>query len=143
MIYRPFSGYGSDQDYNYPFTGIIDRAIKNKNKNLFNVWGSGLQMRDFIHINDCIRGVITTIDKINDSSAINLSTGRLTSFYELAKMICNEIGYDPEITGTSSKPEGVFARGGSTELQNKLGFYYEIELIDGVKRAVKDHVIGK
>ena len=80
VVYRPFSGYGSDQDYNYPFTGIIDRAIKNKNKNLFNVWGSGLQMRDFIHIDDCIRGVITTIDKINDSSAINLSTGRLTSF---------------------------------------------------------------
>ena len=38
-------------------------------------------MRDFIHIDDCVRGVITTIDKINDSSAINLCTGKLTSFY--------------------------------------------------------------
>ena len=49
-IFRPFSGYGSDQDLNYPFPSIIKRAIGHDNKKKFIVWGSGHQMRDFIHI---------------------------------------------------------------------------------------------
>jgi nucleoside-diphosphate-sugar epimerase len=50
-VFRPFSGYGSDQDLNYPFPSIIKRAmlIMNLKKN-FVVWGTGLQMRDFVFI---------------------------------------------------------------------------------------------
>ena len=43
-------------------------------------------MRDFIHIDDCVSGVLTTMDKIDDGDAINLSSGIYTSFIELAGM---------------------------------------------------------
>lgn len=43
------------------------------------VWGTGTPMRDFIHIEDCVGGVMTTIDQIDDGGAVNLSTGILTS----------------------------------------------------------------
>ena len=39
-------------------------------------------MRDFIHIDDYVEGVIRTMDKINDGGAINLSTGKYTSFID-------------------------------------------------------------
>ncbi len=137
VCYRPFSGYGEDQDLNYPFPSICKRILSNVNNKLIHVWGSGHQSRDFIYIDDCIDGVIKTMDKIDDGSALNLSTGKLTSFFEFAKITANILGFDPKIEGTSNKPEGVFARGGDTTKQNKLGFQYSLKFEDGIKKGLK------
>jgi nucleoside-diphosphate-sugar epimerase len=135
VCYRPFSGYGEDQDLNYPFPSICNRILKNKDKKLIKVWGSGNQMRDFIYIDDCIEGVFQTMDKINDGSALNLSTGIFTSFIEFTKQACNILGYNPDVEGVSNKPEGVFARGGDTTKQKKFGFYSKVKLEDGIKKT--------
>ena len=137
VCYRPFSGYGEDQDLNYPFPSICKRILSNVNNKLIQVWGSGHQSRDFIYIDDCIDGVMKTMDKIDDGSALNLSTGKLTSFFEFAKITANILGFDPKIEGTSNKPEGVFARGGDTTKQNKLGFQYSLKFEDGIKKGLK------
>jgi GDP-L-fucose synthase len=136
VVYRPFSGYGEDQDMTYPFPSICKRVLDNYGADSIMVWGSGLQMRDFIHIEDCVDGVLETMDKIDNGDAINLSTGRLTSFKQLAGLIANEAGYDPEISTMSDKPEGVFARGGDTAKQKELGFVHSITLRDGIRRAL-------
>ena len=44
VCYRPFSGYGEDQDLSYPFPSICKRVIENKNSKIINVWGAGYQM---------------------------------------------------------------------------------------------------
>jgi len=137
VVYRPFSGYGEDQDLTYPFPSICKRAIDNIGKDVLTVWGTGRQMRDFIHIDDCVAGVIQTMDKIHNGDALNLSTGIFTSFITFAKMVANNLGYSPDIQGTSSKPEGVFARAGDTEKQKSLGFTAKISLNDGIIRALK------
>ena len=136
ICYRPFSGYGEDQDLNYPFPSICKRILENKNSELINVWGSGNQSRDFIYIDDCMDGIYKTMDKIDDGSAVNLSTGKLTSFIEFAKKACNILGFNPKVEGTESKPEGVFARGGDVTKQNYLGFKYTTEFDVGIKKAI-------
>lgn len=137
VAYRPFSGYGEDQDMTYPFPSICKRAIESKGQKLLTVWGTGDQMRDFIHISDCVEGVLKTMDKIDNGDAINLSTGIFTTFKQFAAMAAEVCGYKPEIKGTSDKPEGVFARAGDTALQKKLDFTYSINFKDGIKRAVQ------
>ena len=134
--YRPFSGYGKDQDSNYPFPSICQRVMNNLNKKKIEVWGSGDQERDFIHIEDCVLGVTSTMDLINDGSAMNLSTGKLTNFKQFTKIAANILGFDPEVSGLSDKPEGVFSRGGDTELQKKMGFINKIKFEDGIKDAL-------
>lgn len=136
VCYRPFSGYGEDQDDSYPFPSVCKRAIAHKGASSLTVWGSGLQMRDFIHIEDCVTGVLATMDKIDDGDALNLSTGRLTSFTEFAGIAAHQLGYTPEIKGTSNTPEGVFARGGDTEKQRAMGFVPSISFEEGVARAL-------
>ncbi|MFO1434309.1 MAG: NAD-dependent epimerase/dehydratase family protein [Candidatus Competibacteraceae bacterium] len=137
VTYRPFSGYGEDQDMAYPFPSICKRVIENYGApNLF-VWGTGDQMRDFIHISDCVQGVLSTMHKIDDGSALNLSTGILTSFKSFAKMAAYIAGYTTEVIGTSDKPEGVFARGGDTYKQKVMGFEYTIPFEEGIRRALK------
>lgn len=137
VVYRPFSGYGEDQDLTYPFPSICKRTLENKGKPELTVWGTGLQMRDFIHISDCVRGVLLTMDKIDDGSALNLSTGRLCSFIEFAGIAAKLSGYSPVIKGTSDKPEGVFARGGDTAKQHAYGFKHSIAFEDGIQKALQ------
>lgn len=136
VSYRPFSGYGEDQDETYPFPSICQRVLANFGAEVIKVWGRGTQMRDFIHIEDCVDGVLATMDKVDDGDAINLSTGVLTSFIEFTALAARLCGFSPRVEGTSDKPEGVFARGGDTRKQRALGFVHKIEFADGIRRAL-------
>lgn len=135
--YRPFSGYGPDQSLDYPFSSICLRAAEKKDDNKFEVWGSGLQSRDFIHIDDIVSAVLSTYKKVTDASAVNLCSGVLTTFLDLARMACSAAGYHPEIRGNSNLPEGVFSRVGDPELLNSLGWKPRINLEDGVQEGVE------
>ncbi len=132
--YRPFSGYGPDQDSSYPFRAICERAVNKEtnDRGEFFVWGSGLQARDFVHISDVVDCVLSTYPKIRDGSALNISSGKLTSFKDLARLACDLVGWNPSIVGLSDKPEGVFSRGGDTALQESLGFVPKVSLSTGV-----------
>lgn len=137
ICYRPFSGYGEDQDLNYPFPSICNRILKKKDKGTIYVWGSGHQSRDFIYIEDCIEGIHKTMDLINDGSAVNLSTGKLTTFIDFAKYTCEILGINPKVQGTETKPEGVFARGGDITKQKSLGFEYKLEFKEGIRKSLE------
>jgi GDP-L-fucose synthase len=137
IVYRPFSGYGEDQDDTYPFPSICKRVMANKGKPVITVWGTGKQMRDFIHVDDCVEAILRTIDKIDNAEAVNLATGLYTSFIDFAGIAAEILGFKPEVKGTSDKPEGVFARGGDTTKLARLGYKYELKFQDGVAKALK------
>lgn len=108
VIYRPFSGYGEDQDFSYPFPSVVRRA--NRRESPIVVWGSGQQLRDFIHIDDVVRAVWDSAWRMAPGEALNLGTGVGTTFRDLAALSCRVVGHVAEITNDPTKPEGVFAR---------------------------------
>lgn len=136
VVYRPFSGYGPDQDLTYPFPSICKRAIENKGVDLFKVWGTGLQSRDFIHIEDCVTGILKTMDSIDNGEALNLSTGIPTTFINFAKIATSIIGYEPEIVGDETKPTGVQSRVGDTNKQKLFGFKAQISIEQGIEECI-------
>jgi GDP-L-fucose synthase len=108
LIYRPFSGYGEDQDFTYPFPSVIRRVGRRESPIV--IWGSGEQFRDFIYIDDVVEAVFASYDKLRPGEALNLGTGVGTSFRQLAELACKVIGHEAEVVNDASKPEGVFAR---------------------------------
>ena len=52
----------------------------------------------------------------------------------MAAEIC---GFNPEVYGTSDKPEGVFARAGDPAKLKSLGFEPRIDFRSGVEAALK------
>ena len=136
VIYRPFSGYGKDQDLSYPFPSICRRVLEYKNSPSIVVWGTGNQIRDFIYIEDCVDGVFKTMDVMHEADALNLSTGIATSMKELASTAAKLCGWDPDIVGNTARPEGVFARVGDTSKQKLFGFTPKITLKEGLTEAL-------
>ena len=84
---RCFNIYGlgqrADSQYAAVIPKFIEAVIKNKSLELY---GGGIQTRDFIHVNDVIRGYI----KASQSSycgTLNIGTGKDISIKELAEHI--------------------------------------------------------
>lgn len=132
-IFRPFSGYGTDQDLSYPFPSFIKRGLTKSDP--FQIWGDGEQVRDFIHIRDIVDAVDKAI-KEDIKGPVNLGCGRETSFNELAQMVFNIVGYHPQIKHIPSAPTGVMYRVADTE---KMFQFYtpKITLEQGIEMALK------
>ncbi len=132
VIYRPFSGYGEDQSFDYPFPSIIRRVVNRENP--ITIWGSGDQCRDFIHIDDIVEAVMQTKDVLKPGEVLNLGTGVPTSFNSLAHMAGIERGRLIEIKNDTTKPEGVFYRVADTY---KLDQFYKpkVSLEEGIRRV--------
>ena len=119
VCYRPFSGYGEDQDFTYPFPSVV-RRVGNRESPLV-VWGSGEQTRDFIYIEDVVDAVLATLDKIKPGEALNPCARASVSFRQLAERACRTIGHQAELRNDPSKPEGAFARVGDCTENAPLG----------------------
>jgi nucleoside-diphosphate-sugar epimerase len=134
-IFRPFSGYGFDQDLNYPFPSFVKRVI-DKVEN-FEIWGDGTQVRDFIHIDDVVSGTMAFVDR-DIQAPVNLGWGRATSFNELAELFFQISGWRPKngITHLLDKPKGVMYR--CSDNSKMLTVYQpKISLEDGIREALE------
>ncbi|MDQ7818636.1 MAG: NAD-dependent epimerase/dehydratase family protein [Melioribacteraceae bacterium] len=131
---RPFSGYGEDQDLSYPVPAIARRAARKEDP--FEVWGSGKQGRDFVHIDDVMDCMFTAMDKIHDGTAINIGSGKLTSFIDLIKLFSSFASYNPTIKPLIDKPVGVHSRYCDMSfVKERIGWEPKISLEEGMKRV--------
>lgn len=131
---RPFSGYGEDQDLSYPVPAIARRAALKENP--FEVWGTGKQGRDFVHIDDVMDCTLLAMDHITDGSAINIGSGRLTTFLELIEVFTSFADYSPEIKTLLDKPVGVHSRYGKMDyVKERLGWEPKLSLEEGMRRV--------
>lgn len=126
--YRPFSGYGEDQDDVYPFIGILKRVL---NKEIpIKIWSDSV--RDFIYIEDVVTWVMDTYKHITDGSAINLGSGIPTSFSSLAKKMYMIVhGEDVEVEVINNMPKGVYYRVAETVPPFEL-----TSLDEGIRKAL-------
>lgn len=134
VIYRPFGGYGEDQSFDYPFPSIIKRVLDNENPVV--VWGSGEQKRDFIHIDDVVDCVLSTMDKLKPGEPLNIGSGIGTSFKELALRAAHLLGKDITVVNDATKPEGVFYRVSDPYKMQEL-WTPKISLDDGIMRVAR------
>lgn len=132
-IVRPFSGYGEDQDETYPFPALAARARQRANP--FEVWGTGDQIRDWIHISDVIEGSLAAVEQ-DYPDPVNLCTGRGVSIKELAQMMCERVEHDPAWRPLTEAPTGVHARVGDPDNLHKI-YRPKVELEDSVARAMR------
>jgi nucleoside-diphosphate-sugar epimerase len=135
-VFRPFSGYGEDQDLEYPFPSFIKRIVEDDDP--FEIWGDGNQVRDFIHVDDVVAASLRAVE-LGIKGPVNIGWGRPTSFNELAQICFDVAGVKPKrIEHLLGKPVGVDYR--CSDNSRLLTFYRPaISLEDGVRMAL-EHV---
>lgn len=130
-VVRPFSGYGADQSEDYPFPALLRRVMGEENP--VTVWGSGDQVRDWIHISDVVRGALAAVDAGVD--VVNLGTGIGTSMADLLRLMMKATGYQAPILPLRDKPGGVMERVADVSRMHTF-FTPRMDVYSGICEAV-------
>jgi nucleoside-diphosphate-sugar epimerase len=142
LCIRPFSGYGEGQSFDYPIPSIAARALRRENP--LTIWGSGQQTRDFIHVDDIVRitclaaGFGIVPNGTHGYHALNLGSGVATTFYEVAALFAEIVGYEPVIVSDETKPQGVYKRYADIGRQRQVSKEPLISLREGLTRVLAD-----
>jgi nucleoside-diphosphate-sugar epimerase len=131
-VCRPFSGFSEDQGTDYPFPALAARARRREDP--FAIWGTGEQVRDWIHVDDICAAILAIVREGIDGP-VNLGTGRPVSMRQLATMMCAAAGYEPEFKPLPEMPAGVAYR--VADVTRLSEFYHpEVTLEEGILRAL-------
>jgi nucleoside-diphosphate-sugar epimerase len=122
-VFRPFSGFGEDQDLTYPIPSFINRVINRVEE--FEIWGDGTQVRDFIYIDDIVNATMKAVE-LDIQEPINLGSGIPVSFNEVATKLFEISGWSPPngVKHLTHKPVGVMYRCGEC---SKMNEFYQLE----------------
>ena len=93
VVLRLFNTFGYGQTLT-PYVGVITIFIKNILKNkVSKIFGNGKQERDFIHVDDVVKGIILSMEsKKAVGKILNIGTGKTISINKVFKIIKNKIG---------------------------------------------------
>lgn len=132
---RFFNVYGPRQDPKSPYSGVIsifcDRLRK---RQPIDVFGDGLQTRDFIFVEDVVTGLIRAMQRRPAPPCVfNICSGQQTSILELARVIGALCGHKPEVRHLPRRAgEIVHSFGNCSAARRQLGLPAPIDLGRGL-----------
>ena len=140
-IVRPSAVYGRYDNFNpvgsHVIPSLIRRAIAKESP--FVVWGTGEEVRDFLHISDFARGSLLTLEKYAEADAVNIGYGRVVTIKDIVRLVLQATGYDTaQVIFDSTKPTTIpFRMVDISKAERILNFKPEIHLEDGIRDTVK------
>ncbi|MDD5633652.1 MAG: NAD-dependent epimerase/dehydratase family protein [Candidatus Omnitrophica bacterium] len=144
VIVRPTAVYGRHDNFNpktsHVIPALIRRAVEKENP--FVVWGTGDEVRDFLHIKDLARACLLMLEKCPDCDPVNIGYGKVVTVKEIVNAILEAAGHnDRKIVFDSSKPTTIpFRMVDTTKAKRLLGFEPSISLEEGLRDTVEWYV---
>lgn len=145
-IVRPANIYGPHDNFD-PATAMAVPALISRicqGENPLVVWGDGNQIRDFLYVKDCARGMLMAMEKYYECDPLNLGSGVPTTIRELVETIVKHTPHTARLEWDTSRPVGNKIRlMDMTKAQEKLGFYPEYSLDQGIKETIEWYLAHK
>ncbi len=137
-LYGPGDNYHPQNSHVIP--GLIRRAheAKENGAETLSVWGSGTPRREFLNADDCADALVHVMKHYSDAETINIGSGTDMTIADLARMICEVVGFEGELVFDSSKPDGTPRKLMSGAKLQALGWSPNINLKDGLTAAYAD-----
>jgi dTDP-L-rhamnose 4-epimerase len=137
---RFFNVYGPGQALSNPYTGVAaifsSRLLNGQSPLIFE---DGGQSRDFIHVDDLVRGLLLALERDEANyQAINLGTGQARSVLEIAETLAATLGVDRPATIANKYRAGDIRHcyADITKARELLGFAPQIEFAEGIRGLV-------
>lgn len=135
---RYFNIFGNGQTGSY--AGVITKFLNQLNeKKSPIIFGNGLQVRDFIFVEDVAEANFSAMMSKINYGFFNIGTGKTTSILQLAKILIKL--YNLEISPKFSNPlEGDVknSQANIVKSQELLNWKYNIELEEGLKKMISN-----
>jgi len=138
IILRIFNVYGKGQFVEYG--GIITKFLEKINKNKpLEIFGDGLQTRDFISIHDVVNSFNCALSKIENKHGriYNIACGKSITIKDLAKIMISTSGKDLEIIHHPAKISEIkFSQANISLAKKELNFVPKADFNDEIKNLM-------
>ena len=96
------------------------------------VWGTGVPLREFLHVDDFADAAVFLLKDYDDGGILNVGTGTDISIGDAALLIKQVIGYQGDIVYDTTKPDGTPKKLLDCTKLHKLGWKSSIAFKDGL-----------
>ena len=137
-IARPFNTYGPRQN-ELSYAGVIPRTIMRiMNGEQPEIFGDGLQTRDFSYVGDMIEGIIAVFETYSTRGrVVNIASGKEVRIKKIVETIAKCMDYRGDIIHKPSRPGDVMRHRGDISLARDLfGYSPKTGLDEGLKKTV-------
>jgi GDP-L-fucose synthase len=139
-LIRPTAVYGRHDNFDpvtsHVLPALIRRAVAKEDP--FEVWGTGEEVRDFLHVTDLVRGCLLALEKHATCDPVNIGYGRTITIRDVVRIILRAAGHEKaKVVFNSSKPTAIPVRMVDTsKARQLLGFEPAISLEQGLADTV-------
>jgi len=103
------------------------------------IWGDGTQIRSFLHVDDCVRGLVGLALDSRFEAPINLGSDVAVTIEALFRLVCDLVGVVAAPAWQHGAPVGVASRIADVSLaESVLGWRPTTALRDGMKALVDE-----
>ena len=140
---RFFNVYGSRQDPSSPYSGVISIfAEKVLSGDDVIIFGNGKQARDFIYVDDVVRAIILSMEKMVRGKAgfdvYNVCAGKITTINQLLDVVESVANVSVNrIHESSRKGEVKISYGDGSRAVSEIGFKSSVSLEEGLKSTME------
>lgn len=140
----PCNLYGVGDRYDAQRSHVIPALImkihhaKTQGQSSVSVWGSGEPLREFLYVDDLADALVLMLRNYSEAGHINIGSGKEVSIMQLARLICDVVGYDGDLIFDRSKPDGVMRKCMDNSQIYALGWSGVTALEEGLKVAYND-----
>jgi len=135
----PTNLYGPGDNYDLSTSHVLPALLrrmhtaKTKKQGTVEIWGSGMPLREFMHVDDLADACVYLLRNYSQSEHINVGSGTETSIRELAETIAKVVGYEGELVFDQTKPDGTPRKLMDSTRLRQLGWTPKTSLLKGIK----------
>jgi len=135
-LYGPRDNFNLEDSHVMP--SLIRRFVEAAESRVGKVtlWGTGLPLRDFLHVDDLARAIVLAANKYDDRLHLNVGTGEDISIRDLASKIALAAGFTGEIEWDISKLDGTPRKVLHVSRIKALGWSPAITLDEGIASTI-------
>jgi nucleoside-diphosphate-sugar epimerase len=132
---RYFTVFGPRGLESHAILAMIGRALVRQDP--FEVWGDGLQVRNWTHVDDIVRGTMLAAERVEDGGAVNLGTMERIRVIDAAREILRHTGHQAEIRLLEDMPTGPLNRvADNSKARQLLGWQPQVPFFDGLRQTI-------
>jgi GDP-L-fucose synthase len=138
----PTNLYGPRDNFDLQASHVLPAFIRRfieaveTNATAVTLWGSGISLREFLHVDDLAQAVVLTAKNYDSSMHLNVGTGQDLAIKDLALMVASLSGFKGEIIWDTSKPDGTPRKTLDVSRIKALGWNPTIRLENGIASTI-------
>jgi GDP-L-fucose synthase len=131
-LYGPGDNFDLQSSHVVPALMRKAHEAKQTGAKCIQIWGSGTPRREFLHADDCADALVFLLKNYSDDEHVNVGSATDLPIGDLARLICDVVGFSGEIVHDLSKPDGTPRKLMSSRKLQEMGWNPKIDLRDGI-----------